>query len=75
MERKNSLNLGFVSCIQGTTTNTDLQLYALPSDNPPVSMNDRPSNNYIENLILGMDGNQYTLTVDYLMIISFTEDL
>lgn len=76
VERKNNLNLGFLSPRQGTTANTDLQLYALPSDNPPVSMNDRPSNNYIEILLVGMDGiTQYNLTVDYLMIISFTEDL
>ena len=74
VEQKSNLNLGFLSCRQGTTLNTDLQIYALPSDNPAVSMNDRPSNNYIEILLLAMDGTQYNLTVDYLMIVSFTED-
>ena len=74
IEQKSNLNLGFLACRQGTTANTDLQLYSLPLDNPPVSMNDRPSNNYIEILLLSMDGTQYNLTVDYLMIVSFTED-
>ena len=74
VEQKSNLNLGVLSCRQGTTANTDLQLYALPGDNAAVSMNDRPSNNYIEILLFGIDGNQCTLTVDYLMVISFTED-
>ena len=79
VEYQSTNMIGFFMPVRGSPRSnlgvpSDIWMSSNPDDNPPVSMNDRPSNNYIEILLLAMDGTQYNLTVDYLMIISFTED-
>jgi hypothetical protein len=70
---RNNNILGIVKSRLASSAVNDAQLSALPGDNEPVLLLDRPKNNFVEIRILDNTLAQLNLTVDYILILSFKE--
>lgn len=70
VSRKNNRVLGMLKPRQASGT-SDIQLSALASDNEPVSIITRPFDSFIEVKVVDNTGAQLSLTVDYILILSF----
>ncbi len=75
VQQNNNNILGLLKVRAATTTGTgDMQYFANPLDNKPVSLMGRPNNNFLEITIRNITGVQATLTsIVWYMIISFEE--
>lgn len=73
VERKNNNSLGIIRPQMSTVASTEMQLIALPDDNPPIYLQYRPNNNLLEIIIRTIQGNQYGLNAEYFLILSFEE--
>jgi hypothetical protein len=72
-QKKSNNILGIVKSRIASSTVNDSQLSALPSDNEPILLLDRPQNNFVEIRILDNALAQFSLSVDYILILTFKE--
>lgn len=70
---RNSNILGVLKPRPASSTANDAQLSALPNDNEPVLILDRPRDNFVEIKIIDNTFSQLNLSVDYILILSFKE--
>jgi len=72
IQQRNSNCLGFIFPGLGSGTTNIANYKASASDNDPIVINDRPSNNIFTVRLLNL-GNIYALAQDYFLKLTFTE--